>query len=69
MGKTQECGNMKVIPHGNGEFTKAMGRLVTKDNSRFDVRLWRYSILVDNGTTVKIFDEPEKDLKCQMWTP
>lgn len=57
----QNCGNVKVIPDGNGEFTKAMGRLVSKDNLGFGVRSWRYSMLVDNGTIVKIFDEPEKD--------
>lgn len=59
--ESQNCGNVKVIPDGNGEFTKAMGRLVEKDNLGFGVRSWRYSMLVDDGTIVKIFDEPEKD--------
>lgn len=59
--QTQECDNIKVIPDGNGEFTKAMGRLVEKDHLGFGVRSWRYSMLVDNGTIVKIFDEPQKD--------
>lgn len=59
--ETQECGNVKVIPDGNGEFTKAMGRLVEKDNLGFGVRSWRYSMLVDDGVIVKIFDEPQKD--------
>lgn len=57
----QECGNIRVIPDGNGEFTKGMGRLVGKENLGFGPRSWRYSMLVDNGTIVKIFDEPEKD--------
>lgn len=57
----QECDNIKVIPDGNGEFTKGMGRLVEKDNLGFGSRSWRYSMLVDDGKIVKIFDEPEKD--------
>ncbi len=57
----QECENVKVIPDGNGEFTKAMGRLVEKDSLGFGARSWRYSMLVDDGKIVKIFDEPEKD--------
>ncbi len=57
----QECENVKVIPDGNGEFTKAMGRLVEKNNLGFGARSWRYSMLVDDGKIVKIFDEPEKD--------
>ena len=68
----QECENVKVIPDGNGEFTKAMGRLVEKDNLGFGARSWRYSMLVDDGKIVKIFDEPEKDgdpLKYQTLIP
>lgn len=57
----QECDNIRVIPDGNGEFTKGMGRLVNKDNLGFGSRSWRYSMLVEDGTIVKIFDEPEKD--------
>lgn len=59
--ETQQCGSIKVIPDGNGEFTKAMGRLVEKDNLGFGARSWRYSMLVDNGIITKIFDEPVKD--------
>lgn len=57
----QECTNITVIPDGNGEFTEGMGRLVGKENLGFGKRSWRYSMLVDNGTIVKIFDEPQKD--------
>lgn len=57
----QESDNVTLIPDGNGEFTKAMGRLVEKDNLGFGSRSWRYSMLVDDGKIVKIFDEPEKD--------
>ncbi|MDO4895744.1 MAG: glutathione peroxidase [Moraxella sp.] len=57
----QECTNITVIPDGNGEFTDGMGRLVGKENLGFGKRSWRYSMLVDDGVIVKIFDEPEKD--------
>lgn len=57
----QESDNIIMLPDGNGEFTAGMGRLVGKEAIGFGKRSWRYSMLVDNGTIVKIFDEPEKD--------
>lgn len=57
----QESDNIIMLPDGNGEFTDGMGRLVGKEAIGFGKRSWRYSMLVDNGTIVKIFDEPEKD--------
>lgn len=57
----QECDNITVLPDGNGEFTDGMGRLVDKGNIGFGKRSWRYSMLVDDGVIVKIFDEPQKD--------
>ncbi|MDO5650914.1 MAG: glutathione peroxidase [Moraxella sp.] len=57
----QECDNITVIPDGNGDFTKAMGRLVDKGQIGFGARSWRYSMLVEDGVITKIFDEPEKD--------
>lgn len=59
--KTQKCANVTVMPDGNGDFTQAMHRLVEKDAIGFGARSWRYSMLVDDGVIVKIFDEPEKD--------
>lgn len=57
----QACDNITVIPDGNGEFSEKMGRLVDKENLGFGKRSWRYSMLVDDGVIVKIFDEPQKD--------
>ena len=57
----QDCANITIIPDGNGEFTDAMGRLVDKEELGFGKRSWRYSMLVDDGVIVKIFDEPQKD--------
>lgn len=55
----QGCDNVRMIPDGNGDFTRAMGRLVEKNAVGLGSRSWRYSMFVDNGTIVKIFDEPQ----------
>lgn len=57
----QEADKITFIPDGNGEFTQGMGLLVDKDNLGFGKRSWRYSMLVKDGTVVKMFIEPEKD--------
>ena len=49
--------NIKMIPDGNGSFTKQMGALVKKNNLGFGDRSWRYSMLIDNGKIIKIFSE------------
>lgn len=55
----EDIKNVKLIPDGNTDFTKAMGMLVDKDALGFGQRSWRYSMLVDNGTIVKQFIEPD----------
>ena len=57
--KDQEAENVLMIPDGSGEFTKAMGMLVNKDELGFGNRSWRYSMLVKDGTIEKMFIEPE----------
>jgi len=42
-------------------FTQGMGMLVNKDHLGFGMRSWRYSMLVDNGEVVKVFEEPGKN--------
>lgn len=60
--KDQNASNIKVMPDGNGEFTEAMGRLIDDSAIGFGKRSWRYSMLVDDGKIVKIFDEnPDSD--------
>ena len=49
--------NVKMIPDGNGAFTKKMGALVKKNNLGFGDRSWRYSMFIDNGKIKKIFSE------------
>jgi glutaredoxin-like protein len=58
--RTQECGNILMIPDGNGEFTEKMGMLVDKSDLGFGKRSWRYSMLVKDGVIQKMFVEPEK---------
>lgn len=57
--KDQKCGNVQLIPDGNGEFTEKMGMLCDKANLGFGKRSWRYSMLVKNGVIEKMFIEPE----------
>lgn len=58
--RTQECGDVLMVPDGNGEFTGKMGMLVDKSELGFGKRSWRYSMLVKDGVIEKMFIEPEK---------
>ncbi len=53
----QKAGTVRLIPDGNGEFTRQMGMLVDKCNLGFGDRSWRYSMLVDDGVIEKMFIE------------
>ena len=56
----QKARNITFLPDGNGEFTRAMGMLVGKENLGFGMRSWRYSMLVRDGVIEKMFIEPEE---------
>lgn len=56
----QSVSNIEFIPDGNGDFSRAMGTLVNKNELGFGDRSWRYSMLVKDGTIEKMFIEPEK---------
>lgn len=58
----QNLKNVKVIPDGNGDFTKGMNMDVTFNNRGFGMRSWRYAMIVDNGTITKMFVEPGKEM-------
>ncbi|MDB5944940.1 MAG: redoxin family protein [Ramlibacter sp.] len=58
--KSQECGNVFMLPDGNGVFTEKMGMLVDKSDLNFGKRSWRYSMLVRDGIVEKMFIEPDK---------
>ena len=59
-GKNLNIKNIKLLPDGNGEFTKGVDMLVKKDNLGLGLRSWRYSMYVENGTIKKIFSEAGK---------
>ncbi len=56
-GKHQNVTKVKLLPDGSGEFTRAMGMLVKKDNLGFGERSWRYSMYVEDGEIKKVFSE------------
>jgi thioredoxin-dependent peroxiredoxin len=56
-GKNLNLKNIKLLPDGNGDFTKAMGLLVKKNNLGFGDRSWRYSMVVNDGNIEEIFTE------------
>ena len=56
----QKLENVKMIPDGNGEFTKSMGMLVEKQNLGFGQRSWRYAMIVNDCRIEAIFEEPGK---------
>ena len=56
-GKHQDVKNIKLLPDGNGDFTRQMGMLVKKENLGFGYRSWRYSMVVNDGVIEKIFSE------------
>tara|TARA_R110000824_G_scaffold7892_4_gene35873 strand:+ start:105014 stop:105586 length:573 start_codon:yes stop_codon:yes gene_type:complete len=62
--KHVEAKNVKMLPDGNGEFTRKMGMLVDKSNLGFGLRSWRYAMLVDDGKIEKIFIEPDFGDNC-----
>jgi thioredoxin-dependent peroxiredoxin len=47
-----------MLPDGNGEFTRKMGMLVDRSAHGMGMRSWRYSMLVEDRTIVKLFAEP-----------
>lgn len=50
--------HVRMLPDGNGEFTRKMGMLVKKNNLGFGDRSWRYSMYVEDGIIKKMFIEP-----------
>lgn len=49
---------VKMLPDGNGEFSRLIGMLVKKENLGFGDRSWRYSMHVVDGVIQAQFVEP-----------
>ena len=47
--------NVKMIPDGNGELTKALDMLVTKEAIGFGYRSWRYAAIINDCEIEKMF--------------
>jgi thioredoxin-dependent peroxiredoxin len=50
---------VKMLPDGNGAFTKAIGMLVKKENLGFGERSWRYSMFVNDSVIEEVFAEAD----------
>ena len=50
--------NVKMIPDGDGAFTRSLGMLINKPLQGFGMRSWRYSALIDNKEIIKFNEEP-----------
>ncbi len=55
----QKAHNVTFLPDGNGDFSRGMGMLVSKNDLGFGDRSWRYSMLVKDGVIEKMFIEPD----------
>lgn len=57
--KEQNASNVTFLPDGNGDFSRGMDMLVSKDDLGFGDRSWRYSMLVKDGVIEKQFIEAD----------
>lgn len=51
---------VRMMPDGNGDFTRLMGMLVDRGAQGLGLRSWRYSMLVEDGKITALFEEPGK---------
>ncbi|MEO1193686.1 MAG: peroxiredoxin [Pseudomonadota bacterium] len=63
-GKLLGIQKVTLLPDGNGEFTRKMGMLVSKENLGFGMRSWRYAMIAKDLTIEKMFIEPEFGDNC-----
>ena len=59
--RDEKITKVKAIGDGEAIFTQGMGMLVNKPKQGFGMRSWRYSMLVNNGEVLKVFEEPGKN--------
>ena len=64
-GQAQGANNVFLLPDGNGEFTRKMGMLVSKDNLGFGLRSWRYGAVINDGVVEKWFEEEGYSDNCE----
>jgi len=54
------AGEVTLLPDGDAEFTRQMGRLGNWARFGFGQRSWRYSMLVRDGVIERLFEEDPK---------
>ena len=64
-GKNMEVKNVKLLPDGNGEFSRKIGMLVEKSNLGFGMRSWRYAMVVNDSKVEQAFIEPGYSDNCE----
>ena len=57
--RDEKISKVKAIGDGEAIFTQGMGMLVNKPKQ--GMRSWRYSMVVNNGEVLKVFEEPGKN--------
>jgi peroxiredoxin len=57
-GKNLGLENVKLLPDGNGDFTRRMGMLIDKRHLGFGMRSWRYAMVVEDNVITRWFEEP-----------
>lgn len=57
--RSQNIAKVRMLPDGNGEFTRKMGMLVDRSSTGMGLRSWRYTMLVEDGLIVQLFAEPD----------
>jgi glutaredoxin-like protein len=58
-GEDQGVEQVRLLPDGNGDFSRGIGMLVDKQALGFGERSWRYAMVVDDGVIEKLFVEPD----------
>lgn len=56
--------HVKVIPDGNGQFTREMNMLCDKSNITFGMRSWRYAMIVNDGLIEEMWIEKNTQGEC-----
>lgn len=57
-GKNLGLEKVKLLPDGNGDFTRRMGMLIDKRHLGFGARSWRYAMVVEDNQVTHWFEEP-----------
>lgn len=57
-GQNMGLKKVKLLPDGNGDFTRRIGMLIDKRHVGFGQRSWRYAAVIDNGKVAAWFEEP-----------